>query len=85
MGSETAVQGIEGFESDVVQPGDPDYDAGRTVWNAMHDRWPALTARCTSARDVAAAIAYAGEMRRRSPCAAGATACPGTASATTAS
>ena len=53
-----AVEGIEGFEGEVVRPGDPDYDVRRAVWNAMHDRRPALVARCTSARDVMAAIAY---------------------------
>ena len=59
--SEAAVQRIEGFKGEVVRPGDPGYDVRRTVWNAMHDRRPALIARCTSMRDVAAAIAYGRE------------------------
>jgi FAD/FMN-containing dehydrogenase len=58
MASDTTVQRIEGFTGEVVQPGDPDYDARRTVWNSMHDRRPALIARCTNVSDVAAAVAY---------------------------
>jgi FAD/FMN-containing dehydrogenase len=43
----------------VVWPGSPDYDTARAVWNAMHDRRPALIARPRTPAEVAEAIAYA--------------------------
>jgi FAD/FMN-containing dehydrogenase len=52
---------IPGFIGRVVGPDDACYDASRAVWNVMHDRRPALVARCSSPADVAAAIAYARE------------------------
>jgi len=49
---------IPNFSGPVIRPDEAGYDAARAVWNAMHDRRPALIARPSSAADVAAAILY---------------------------
>ncbi|MEX2586774.1 MAG: FAD-binding oxidoreductase [Actinomycetota bacterium] len=45
----------------VITPEDPDYDAARAVYNAMHDRRPAAVVRCVDAADVRAAVEVARE------------------------
>ena len=40
-------------------PGEPGYDAARTVWNAMVDKRPAVIVRCTGAADVTVAVDFA--------------------------
>jgi FAD/FMN-containing dehydrogenase len=52
---------IADFDGRVVTPRDGDYDDRRAVWNAMHDRRPALIACCTSPADVAAGIRHGRE------------------------
>jgi FAD/FMN-containing dehydrogenase len=49
------------MEGPLIAPGDPGFDAARRVWNGGIDRRPAVIARCASATDVAAAVAYARE------------------------
>jgi FAD/FMN-containing dehydrogenase len=49
---------IPGFAGKVIGPADEDYDSARAVWNVMHDRQPALIARCSCPKDVVAAVTY---------------------------
>ncbi|MGC9543854.1 FAD-binding oxidoreductase [Streptomyces sp. UG1] len=44
---------------EVVQPGDPAYDEARKVYNAMHDRRPAIIVRAVDAGDVIATVDFA--------------------------
>src|SRR6478752_992703 len=43
----------------VIRPGDSNYDEARAVWNAAHDKHPALIIRCTGVVDVIKAIEFA--------------------------
>jgi FAD/FMN-containing dehydrogenase len=55
-----AVQELaRGFRGVLLQPGDSGFDEARLVWNGIHDRHPALIARCTTADDVVAAVNFA--------------------------
>jgi FAD/FMN-containing dehydrogenase len=43
----------------VMLSGHPQYDSARTIWNGMHDKHPALIARCMNAEDVSNAVSFA--------------------------
>ena len=45
----------------LITPSDPAYDEARKVYNAMHDRSPAVVVRCVDAGDVIAAVNFARE------------------------
>lgn len=49
------------FGGEVLAPGDARYDDGRAIFNSMHDRRPALIARCRHTEDVVAAVNFARE------------------------
>jgi FAD/FMN-containing dehydrogenase len=58
--SAPAVEELEAaFSGSLLQPGDPEFDEARLVWNGIHDRHPALIARCTTTDDVVAAVNFA--------------------------
>jgi hypothetical protein len=51
----------EAMNGPVMLSGHPDYDGARTIWNGMHDKRPALIARCLSNEDVSNAVNFARE------------------------
>jgi FAD/FMN-containing dehydrogenase len=52
---------IDSLAGDVLLSGHPEYDVTRALWNGMHDRRPALIARCRGTTDVARAVTFARE------------------------
>jgi len=51
----------ESMTGPVLLSGHEEYDGARMVWNGMHDKRPALIARCMNSDDVSNAITFAGE------------------------
>ena len=44
------------FAGQVIEPGNPEYEQARTVWNAMVDKRPGLILTCTSTANVVTAV-----------------------------
>src|SRR6187399_2206900 len=60
--STEALAGLRGgLRGTLCLPGDPGYDEARTLWNAMHDKKPALIVRAAGASDVMLAVKTAAE------------------------
>lgn len=58
--TESAISDFKaGFRGDILKPEDAHYDEVRQIWNGMHDKRPALIARCTGLADVIAAVNFA--------------------------
>ena len=49
------------LKGDLILPEDTAYDEARLLWNKMHDKRPALIARCEGVADVIAAVNFARE------------------------
>jgi hypothetical protein len=49
------------LQGELLLPGNDDYEAVRTVWNAAFDRHPALIVRCLTVADVMTAVTFARE------------------------
>jgi len=47
------------LRGDVVRPGDAAYDEARSIWNAAHDKRPALIVACRGAADVIRGVGFA--------------------------
>lgn len=49
------------LRGEALRPGEPGFDAARTIWNAMIDRRPAVIVRCAGAGDVMQSIRFGRE------------------------
>src|SRR5689334_1098174 len=59
LGDATVAELAAELRGNVICPGDDSYDAARALWNAAHDKHPALIVQCAGPADVAAALRFA--------------------------
>jgi FAD/FMN-containing dehydrogenase len=59
LGDATVSELRETLRGTAIVPGDADYDVARAVWNATHDRRPAIIVRCAGTADVISAVRFA--------------------------
>ena len=69
VGEATVAELAEGLHGELVSPASEDFDEARAIWNAAHDRRPALVIRCAGVSDVIRGVDFArsdgGASRRR--------------------
>src|ERR671917_2567034 len=57
---EATVEQFKGtLRGELIQPGDPDYDEARKVYNAMIDKRPRMITRCSDVADVISCVNFA--------------------------
>src|SRR6185437_8274399 len=59
VGEATVAELAEGLHGELVTPASEDYDQARSIWNAAHDRRPALVIRCAGVSDVIRGVDFA--------------------------
>jgi FAD/FMN-containing dehydrogenase len=59
LGEATLGEFAQGLRGELVRPTDPSYDEARSIWNAAHDKKPALVVRCHGVADVVRAVEFA--------------------------
>ena len=59
LGEATLGELAEGLRGELIRPADPSYDDARSIWNAAHDKQPALIVRCKGVADVIRAVEFA--------------------------
>ncbi len=59
LNTATIAEFSSGLRGRIVQPGEPDYDASRRVYNAMIDRHPRLIVYCRDVADVMRSVDFA--------------------------
>src|SRR3954447_7072112 len=59
LGDATVAELAAELRGSVICPGDEGYDEARALWNAAHDKHPALIVQCAGPADVAAALRFA--------------------------
>jgi FAD/FMN-containing dehydrogenase len=59
LGDGTIAELEAALRGTVVRPGDADYDEARAIWNASHNKYPALIIRCAGTADVLKAVEFA--------------------------
>src|SRR4051794_38179395 len=59
LGEATLAEFLQGLSGPLIRPDDAGYDEARAIWNAAHDRRPALIVRCAGVADVMRAVDFA--------------------------
>src|SRR4051794_22798381 len=59
LGEATLAEFEQGLSGRLIRPDDDGYDEARSIWNAAHDKRPAMIVRCAGVADVMRAVEFA--------------------------